>query len=130
MATTSPAPASTALAALPAIALALRFGDAAACDSAAAQLRDLVATAPEDAAAAVSAAVATDENTVEAAFELALGRAGLSDDAQHALVTAMMMILHHDVAKEAETALVRASPVFLTTLQRIIAQQLPVSASR
>ena len=132
---TAPAPVTSspdvaALAALPAIALALRHGDASACDSAAAQLRDLVTKAPADAAAAVCVAVAKHGDIVDAAFVQALGRQGLSDAAQHALVVAMMTILLPDDAKEASTALMHASPVFLPILLRIIEQELPVSVCR
>ncbi len=131
---TAPAPAPSpdvaALAALPAIAVALRHGDASACDSAAAQLRDLVTKAPADAAAAVCVAVAKHGDVVDAAFVQALGRQGLSDTAQHALVVAMMTILLPDDAKEASTALMHASPVFLPILLRIIEQELPVSVCR
>ena len=131
---TAPAPAPSpdvaALAALPAIAVSLRHGDAPACDSAAAQLRDLVTKAPADAAAAVCVAVAKHGDIVDAAFVQALGRQGLSDAAQHALVDAMMTILLHDDAKEASAALMHASPVFLPILLRIIEQELPVSVCR
>ena len=131
---TAPAPAPSpdvaALAALPAIAVALRHGDASACDSAAAQLRDLVTKAPADAAAAVCVAVAKHGDIVDAAFVQALGRQGLSDTAQHALVDAMMTILLHVDALEASTALMLASPVFLPILLRIIEQELPVSVCR
>ena len=131
---TAPAPAPSpdvaALAALPAIAVALRHGDASACDSAAAQLRDLVTKAPADAAAAVCVAVAKHGDIVDAAFVQALGRQGLSDTAQHALVVAMMTILLPDDSKEASTALMHASPVFLPILLRIIEQELPVSVCR
>ena len=119
-----------AIAALPAIAAALRLGDPAACDAAAAQLRELVEKAPADAAAAVCVAVARHDDVVDAAFVHALGRAGLSDAAQHALVTAMMTILFHDDAIEAGTALMRAASVFLPALQRIIARELPASSCR
>ena len=131
---TAPAPAPSpdvaALAALPAIAVALRHGHASACDSAAAQLRDLVTKAPADAAAAVCVAVAKHGDIVDAAFVQALGRQGLSDTAQHALVVAMMTILRPDDSKEASTALMLASPVFLPILLRIIEQELPVSVCR
>ena len=131
---TAPAPAPSpdvaALAALPAIAVALRHGDASACDSAAAQLRDLVTKAPADAAAAVCVAVAKHGDIVDAAFVQALGRQGLSDTAQHALVVAMMTILFYDDSQEASTALMHASPVFLPILLRIIEQELPVSVCR
>ena len=131
---TAPAPAPSpdvaALAALPAIAVALHHGDASACDSAAAQLRDLVTKAPADAAAAVCVAVAKHGDIVDAAFVQALGRQGLSDTAQHALVVAMMTILRPDDSKEASTALMHASPVFLPILLRIIEQELPVSVCR
>ena len=132
---TAPAPVTlspdvAAHAALPAIALALRHGDASACDSAAAQLRDLVTKAPSDDAAAVCVAVAKHGDIVDAAFVQALGRQGLSDAAQHALVVAMMTILLHDDAKEASTALMHASPVFLHIFLRIIEQELPVSVCR
>ena len=126
----TPSPDVAALAALPAIAVALRHGDASACDSAAAQLRDLVTKAPADAAAAVCVAVAKHGDIVDAAFVQALGRQGLSDTAQHALVVAMMTILLPDDAKEASTALMHASPVFLLILLRIIEQELPVSVCR
>ncbi len=79
---TAPAPAPSpdvaALAALPAIVVAMRHGDAAACDSAAAQLRDLVTKAPADAAASVRVAVAKHGDIVDAVFVQALGRQGLS----------------------------------------------------
>jgi ADP-ribosylglycohydrolase len=131
---TAPAPAPSpdvaALAALPAIAVALHHGDASACDSAAAQLRDLITKAPADAAAAVRVAVAKHGDIVDAAFVQALGRQGLSDTAQHALVVAMMTILLHVDALEASTALMHASPVFLPILLRIIEQELPVSVCR
>ena len=130
MAAATAAPDPVATAALPAIALALRHGDASACDSAAAQLRDLVTKAPADAAAAVCVAVAKHGDIVDAAFVQALGRQGLSDTAQHALVVAMMTILLPDDALEASTALMHASPVFLPILLRIIEQELPVSVCR
>ena len=130
MAGLATAPAAAAIAALPSIALALRQGDASACANAAAQLLDLVANAPADAAASVSVTVAKSDDIIDAAFVQALGRADVSDVAQHALVTAMMMILLHDDAKEAGTALMRASPVHLPAFLRIIAQELPVSTCR
>ncbi len=65
------------LAALPAIAAALRLSNPFACAAAAAQLRDLVTKAPADAAAAVCVEVARHD-VVDAAFVRALGRAGLS----------------------------------------------------
>ncbi len=113
-----------AIAALPAIAAALRLGDAAA------QLRDLVEKAPADAAAAVCVAVARHDDVVDAAFVHALVRAGLSDAAQHALVTAMLTILFRGDANDAGTALMRAASVFLPALQRIIARELPALSCR
>jgi hypothetical protein len=130
MADLATAPEAAAIAAFPSIALALRQGDAAALDSAAAQLRDLVTKAPADAAAAVCVAVAKSDDVVDAAFVQALGRADLSDAAQHALATTMMALFFHDDAKDASTALMRACPVYLPVLLRIIAQQLPVSTCR
>jgi hypothetical protein len=130
MADFATAPEDAAVAVFPSIALALRQGDAAARDSAAAQLRDLVTKAPADAAAAVCVAVAKSDDVVDAAFVQALVRADLSDAAQHSLVTAMMALLLHDDAKDASTALMRASPVYLLVLLRIIAQELPVSTCR
>jgi hypothetical protein len=124
------APDAAAVAALPAIALNLRQGDVAACDSAAAELRDLVMKAPADAAAAICVAVAKNDDVVDAAFVRALGRAGLSDAAQRALVSAIMTILLYDDAQDAATAMMRASPDFLPALLRIIAQEVPVSTCR
>ncbi len=124
------APEAAAIAAYPSIALALRQGDAAALDSTTAQLRDLVTQAPADAAAAVCVAVAKSDDLVDAAFVQALGRADLSDAAQHALATTMMALLVHDDAKDASTALMRACPVYLPVLLRLIAQELPVSTCR
>jgi hypothetical protein len=118
------------LAALPAIAAALRLSNPFACAAAAAQLRDLVTKAPADAAAAVCVEVARHDDVVDAAFVRALGRAGLSEAAEHALVTAMMTILRHDDCKESGTALMRAASVFLPALQRIIARELPASSCR
>jgi hypothetical protein len=119
-----------AVSVLPAIALALRQGDVAACDVAAAHLRDLVTKAPADVAAAVCEAVAKNDDIVDAAFVQALDRARLSDAAQRALVTAIMTILNHDDAKDATSAMARASPVFLPVLMRFIAQEMPVSTCR
>jgi hypothetical protein len=130
MADLATAPEAAAIAVFPSIALALRQGDAAALDSAAAQLRDLVTKAPADAAAAVCVAVAKSDDVVEAAFVQALGRADLSDAAQHALVTTMMALLLHNDAKDACTVLMRAAPVYLPAFLRIIAQELPVSTCR
>ena len=96
MADFATAPEDAAVAVFPSIALALRQGDAAARDSAAAQLRDLVTKAPADAAAAVCVAVAKSDDVVDAAFVQALVRADLSDAAQHALATAMVALLIHD----------------------------------
>ena len=126
----APAPDPAAAAALPTIALALRQGDAAACDAAAVQLRDLVAKAPGDTQAAVCVAIAKNGEVVDAAFVQALGRQGLSDAAQHSLVLAMMTMLLHDDAKEGSTAMMQACPHYLPTLLRIIAQEQPVATCR
>ena len=60
----------------------------------------------------------------------ALGRPGLSDAAQHALVTTMMTMLLHDDVKEASSAMMQASPAYLPILLRIIDQEHPVAAYR
>ncbi len=129
MAAASPAP-HPAAAALPAIALGLRLADAAACEAAALQLRDMVTNANGDAQTAVCVALARSSDVVDAAFVLALGRSGLSDAAQHALVTAMMTMLLHDDVKEVSTAMMLACPVYLPILLRIIAQEQPPAACR
>ncbi len=126
----SPSPDLSPLAALPAIASALRQIDASVWDTAAAQLQDLVTNAPARAAAAVCVAVAKNADAVHSAFVQALVRPGLSEAAQHSLVLAMMAILDHDDAKELSTAMVRACDVFLPALLRIIAQEHPVSSCR
>jgi hypothetical protein len=128
----STAPEDAAIAAFPSIALALRQGDAAACDSAAAQLRDMVTKAPADAAAAVCLSVANSNDIVVAAFVQALGRVDLSDAAQHALLTAMMALYmqFYDECNAPSSAMMQASPVFLPLLFNIIAQDHPVSTSR
>jgi hypothetical protein len=130
MAAPTPAPDPAAVAALPAIALALRHGDASACEAAAVQLRDIVTKAPADAQAAVCVAVARNGEVVDAAFVQALGRPGLSDAAQHALVNAMMTMIAHDDVKEASTAMMQVCSVYLPILLRIIAQEQPVAACR
>jgi hypothetical protein len=130
MADLATAPEAAAIAAFPFVALALRQGDAAARNSAAAQLRDLVTQAPADAAAAVCVALAKSDDVVEGAFVQALGRADPSDAAQHALATTMMVLLRHEDAKDASTSLMRAGPVYLPAFLRIIAQELPVSTCR
>ena len=112
------------------IARALRQADAAACEAAALQLCDIVTKSPADAQAAVCVAVASDSDLVEAAFVHALGRPGLSDAEQHALVTTVMMMLLHDDVKKASTAIMLAYPAYLLILLRIIAQEQPVAACR
>jgi hypothetical protein len=129
MAAATVAPDPVAPAALPAIALALRHGDASAREAAAVQLRHIVTKAPAD-AQAVCVAVAGHSDVVDAAFVQALGRPGLSEAAQHALVTAMMTMMSYDGVKEACTAMMQASPVYMPVLLRIIAQEQPVSACR
>ena len=126
------APDSAAIAALPAIAAALRLGDAAACDAAAAQLRDLVEKAPANAAAAVCLAVATSEEAVDAAFVCALQRSDLSGQAQHALVTAMTAVYLkvYDECNRPSSPMMQASPIFLPILLCIIAREQPVSTCR
>jgi len=125
-----PAPVPAAIAALPAIALALRQGDASSCEHAAVRLKDLVTQAAGDAQAAVCVATAKISEVVDAAFVQALGRQGLSDAAQHALVLTMMSMLNHDDVKEASSAMMQACPVYLPILLRIIAQEQPVSTCR
>ena len=122
----------SALAMLPAIALSLREGNAFACESASLQLRDLVTKAPSDAATAVSVAVASSGEIVDAAFLHALGRMDLSQAAQHALVLTMktLYMKAHDECTCPSSAMMLGSPVFLPILQRIIAQEQPVSACR
>ena len=117
---------------LPAIALALRQGDAAACETAALQLRDIVTKAPADAQAALCVAVASDSDVVNSAFVQALGRPRLSDAAQHALVHTMTKIYvqAYDICNEPSSAMMQACPVFLPILLRIMAQEQPVAACR
>ena len=129
MAAATAAPDPVATAALPAIALALRHGDASAREAAAVQLRNIVTKAPAD-AQAVCMAVAGHSDVVDAAFVQALGCPGLSEAAQHALVTAMMTMMSYDGVKEACTAMMRACPVYMPVLLRIIAQEQPVAACR
>ena len=128
----APSPDVAALAALPAIAGALRHGDASACDSAAAQLRDLVTKAPANAAAAVCVVVAKHGDIVDAAFVQALGRQGLSDAAQHALVDAMMAVYLKvpDDCNDPSSAMMQASSRFLPILLHVVAQERPVSSCR
>jgi hypothetical protein len=132
MAAPTPAPDPAAVAALPAIALALRQGDASACEAAAVQLRDIVTKAPADAQAAVCVAVARNSEVVDAAFVQALGRLELSDATQHALVSAMMKLYMqvYDACNEPSSAMMQACPVYLPILLRIIAQEQPVSSCR
>ncbi len=47
----------------------------------------------------------------------------------HALVTTMVM-MNHDEVKDASTPMMQACPVYLPVLQRIIAQEQPMSACR
>ena len=63
----------------------------------------MVTNAAADAQAAACEAIAKNGEVVEAAFVQALGRQGLSDGAQHALVLTTMSVLLHDDAKEAST---------------------------
>jgi hypothetical protein len=130
MAAPTAAPHPAAAAALSAIALALRQGNAVTCQAAVVQLRDIVTNATADDQAAVCVAVARSSDVVDAAFVQLLGHPGLSDAAQHALVTTMMTMLLHDDVKEASTALMQACPVFLPILLRIIAQEQPSAACR
>jgi hypothetical protein len=117
-------------ASLPTITLALRQCNAAACEAAAVQLRDIVTKAPADAQAAVCAAVAKSSDAVDAAFVQALGRPGLSDIAQHALVMTIKVMFRHDDTKVASTPMMQACPVYLPFILRIVAQEQPVSACR
>ena len=128
----APAPDPAVAAALPTIALALRQGDAAACDAAAVQLRDIVTKAPADAQAAACVAIARSSEVVDAAFVRALGRPGLSDAAQHSLVTTMMKMymLAYDTCNDPSSAMMQACTVYLPTLLRIIAQEQPVATCR
>jgi hypothetical protein len=130
MATFAPKVTPSALAVLPALALALRRGDASACESASFQLRDLVTKAPADAATAI--AVVSSIDIVESAFVHALGRLDLSQEAQHALILTMKVLYMkaHDECTRPSSAMMLGSPVFLPILQRIIAQEQPVSACR
>ena len=126
----APAPDPSAIAALPSFALALRQGDASACERAAVQLRDLVTNAPGGTEAAICVAIAKNGEAVDAAFVQALGRQGLSEGAQHALVVAMMTMLRHDDVKEASTPMMQACPHYLPLLLRVIAQEQPVATCR
>ena len=94
------------------------------------QLRDIVTKAPADAQAAVCVAVARSVEV--AAFGQALGRPGLSDAAQHALVNAMMKLYMqvYDTCNEPSSAMMQACPVYLPILLRIIAQEQPVAICR
>jgi hypothetical protein len=132
MATFAPKVTPSALAVLPALALALRRGDASACESASFQLRDLVTKAPADAATAICIAVVSSIDIVESAFVHALGRLDLSQEAQHALILTMKVLYMkaHDECTRPSSAMMLGSPVFLPILQRIIAQEQPVSACR
>ena len=128
----APAPDPSAIAALPSIALALRQGDASACERAAVQLRDLVANAPGGTEAAICVAIAKNGEVVDAAFVQALGRQELSDGAQHALVVAMtsMYMKAYDACNDPSSAMMQASPLFLPLLLRVIAQEQPVATCR
>jgi hypothetical protein len=77
-------------------------------------------------------AVARSSDVVDAAFVRALGRPGLSDAVQHALVTTMktMYMQAYDTCNEPSSAMMQASPVYLPVLLRIIAQEQPVAACR
>jgi len=136
MTAASPAPDPAAIAALPAIALALRQGDGSSCEHAAVRLRDLVtkaaAEAAGDAQAAVCGAIANNGEVVDAAFVQALGRQGLSDAAQRALVLTMMSLYmkFYDVCNDPSSAMMQASFLFLPILLRIISQEQPVSTCR
>ena len=90
----------------------------------------MVTNAAADAQAAACEAIAKNGEVVEAAFVQALGRQGLSDGAQHALVVAMMTMLLHDDVKEASTPMMQACPHYLPLLQRVIAQEQPVATCR
>ena len=96
------------------------------------QLRDIVTKAPADVQAAVCVAVARNVEVVDAAFVQALGRPGLSDAAQHALVNAMMKLYMqvYDTCNEPSSAMMQACPVYLPILLRIIAQEQPVAICR
>jgi hypothetical protein len=120
-----------AIAALPALALALCQDDASAFEVAAVQLRDFVTkNSDDDAQAAVCVAVARSCEVVDAAFVQALRRPLLSDTAQRALLTTMMTMLNHDDVMEVSTAMMQACPLYLPILLRIIAQEQPVSVCR
>ena len=128
----APAPVPSAIAALPAIALALHQGDASACERAAVQLRDLVVNAPGGTEAAICVAIAKNGEVVDAAFVQALGRQDLSDGAQHALVVAMtsMYMKAYDACNDPSSAMMQASPLYLPLLLRVIAQEQPVATCR
>ncbi len=132
MADTASAPDTAAIATLPSIALSLRRGDAAACNSAAAQLRDLVTKAPADTATEVCAAVAAHGDVVDASFVQALGRADMDGGTQHALVLAMLALYMqvHEECNEPSSPMMQASPIFIPILTSIIAREDPVSTSR
>jgi hypothetical protein len=119
-------------AALPSIVLALRGADASACEIAALQLRDLVASAPDDTAVALAKSITANGEVVDAAFVHALRRLDLSQEALNALVLTMKMLYMkaHDECTSPSSAMMLASVVFLPILQRIIAQERPVSACR
>jgi hypothetical protein len=121
-----------AVASLPCIVLALRGSNASACHSAAMQLRDIVALAPDDAAVALAKSIAENGEVVDAAFVHALRRVDLSQEALNALVLTMKILYMkaHDECTRPSSAMMLASVVFLPFLQRIIAQERPVCPCR
>jgi hypothetical protein len=72
-------PEDAALSALPSIAIALRQRDCSSRDSAAMQLRDLVANAPASSADTLFACIVKDNDVVESAFVHALGDSELNE---------------------------------------------------